>query len=186
MVMQAPARPATPDLYGDPSRPFTAEDWWAMPETAERYELLHGVLVLMPSPSRKHQDATLDLAVALRRFADSDGGWAGVSPLGVTLSDDVVFEPDAMYVSEARSHILSERGVDGAPDLVVEVAPPSTRRYDRRDKLPAYFEAGVREVWIVDPEARTLTVVTVAGETTVPFGDEIPSTVVAIGAGGLR
>lgn len=186
MVLEAPARPpAHANPYGDSCRAFTAEDWWAMPEDGNRYELLNGALIVMPAPSFEHQKVALRIAAALLAHADATGGEAGMAPLGVTLSQDLVFEPDAMYVAPQRRHLVGERGIDGAPDLVVEVASPSTARYDRLTKLPAYFEAGVVEVWLVDPEARTVSVVTTAGETTVLFGEPIPSTVVAIGSGGL-
>ncbi|MFN0096324.1 MAG: Uma2 family endonuclease [Dehalococcoidia bacterium] len=187
MVLEAPARPVVPaNPYGDPCRPFTIEDWWTMPDDGNRYEFLDGVLIVMPSPSFEHQRVTLRIAAALLGFADKNGGDAFVAPLGVALSEEHGFQPDAGYISAERGSTIVERGIEGAPDLVVEVASPSTSRYDRRTKLPAYFDAGVREVWLVDPEARTVTVATPSGEAAVAFGAPIPSGIVEIGAAELE
>ena len=65
-------------------------------------------------------------------------------------------EPDILFVREARAGILSERGVEGAPDLVVEVLSPFTRGRDRSVELERYRHFGVAEYWIIDPDRRTV------------------------------
>ena len=67
-------------------------------------------------------------------------------------------QPDLIFIAGERQHIISERGIEGAPDLVVEILSPHTWWKDRRVKLPLYSETGVRECWIVDPETKTIEV----------------------------
>jgi Uma2 family endonuclease len=69
---------------------------------------------------------------------------------------DTVVQPDVLIVSDLKK--LDARGVRGAPDWVAEVLSPSTARHDRTLKLSAYERAGVREVWLIDPVDRTLTI----------------------------
>ena len=192
MVLEAPPQPSEmlaiaplPALYGDGCHELTVDDWWALPEDGRQYELLDGMLTLMPTPSRRHQDIALDLAVQLKRTVQADGGYVGMAPLGVALTAKIGFEPDLVYVSPGREGILSERGVEGVPDIVVEIASPATQSYDRDRKLPIYLALGVGEVWLVDPKAATVTVHTADGQHTVAFGERIPSAIVDIGAGGL-
>ena len=80
------------------------------------------------------------------------------SPADVVLSDTDVVQPDILYVSSQRSHILKPESVQGAPDLVVEILSPSTAELDRTLKLDLYAKHGVKEYWIVDPGARTILV----------------------------
>jgi Uma2 family endonuclease len=74
----------------------------------------------------------------------------------VTLADHSVVQPDVIYVSAAR-HGVREEGIEGPPDLVVEVHSPSTSRRDRIIKLKLYAESGVREYWLADFELRDIT-----------------------------
>jgi Uma2 family endonuclease len=165
---------------------MTIDDWFVLPDDGNRYELLEGVLVCVPPPNRLHQDIVGDIFVALRLLTARDGGYASVAPLGVALSRHVGFEPDIVYVAPGREDILTDRGVDGVPDIVIEVLSPSTRAFDLGTKLRMYREHSVRETWLVDPGSRTVRVVSAdGGDTSVPFGDEIPSGIVSIGTAGL-
>ncbi len=186
MVLEAVARPViAPCLYVDPAAPLTTEEWWTLPDDGRQYELLDGVLFVVPPPTLLHQKLTLRLASRLDQLTLQHGGFAGIAPLGTALSASIGFEPDIVYVVPGREAILSDRGVEGVPDLVVEVLSPSTRAFDLAHKLPIYLAVGVSEVWIVDPVARTVTVHRAAGAASVAFGERIPSSVVNIGDGGL-
>jgi Uma2 family endonuclease len=170
-----------------PSEPLTADDFYALPDTPERYELYDGMLLMAPPPDSTHQDVALELATALRLFAREAGGRAFIAPIGVQLGHDTVFEPDVIYLAPGQERMVERRGIRGAPALIIEVASPSTRRYDTHTKLPTYFEHGVLEVWIVDPETRTVTVHTRGGPASpVAFGEPIESTVVSLGSAGLE
>jgi Uma2 family endonuclease len=186
MVLEAPAPPAislSRRIY--PERGLDAEAWWALDTGDDRYELFYGMAVLMAPPLFDHQMAVVALTAALYAFARTQGGVAFVAPFGVALADNLGFEPDAGYISPERRRLVTKRGMEGAPDVVVEVLSPSTRTYDRYHKLPAYLAVGVQEVWLVDTEERTVTVHVANGERSVPFGEAIPSRIVDAGDGGL-
>jgi Uma2 family endonuclease len=80
------------------------------------------------------------------------------------LGEDTVFEPDLIFISNARAGIIQENWIEGAPDLVVEVLSPCTAAYDRARKLAAYAEAGVANVWFPDPLIKTVEVLRLQGK----------------------
>jgi Uma2 family endonuclease len=130
---------------------MTYEDYVALPDDGNRYEVIEGELCLVPAPNRKHQRITLKLAVFLSNFVDPQHlGEVYVSPFDVRLSDINVVQPDLLYVSKGRLDIMSDAGAMGAPDLAVEVLSTSTRRRDEVTKLRLYESFGVDEYWIVD------------------------------------
>lgn len=132
------------------TRPFTYADYCALDDDT-RYEVVDGELLLMPAPTKRHQRITGRLFRLLdTHVEDHDAGQVYVSPLDVVLSDTNVVQPDVLFVAQARvAEVLQERGVFGAPDLVVEVLSPSTEARDRQGKLLAYQKAGVAEHWLV-------------------------------------
>lgn len=137
--------------------PLRADYIWDAPDDNRRYEVIDGVLYVSATPSRKHQDVLLALATILRAYAHSLRlGWVSIAPFGVVLDAFTGVEPDLVYVSRARRHLLSDRGVEGAPDLVVEVLSPSTRHIEGGIKMHRYAQAGIQHYWIVDPLAETL------------------------------
>ena len=165
---------------------LTIDDWFTLPDDGNQYELFEGVLCLMAPPSRRHQDITLDIATHLRAEARRTGGYAGVAPLGVAMEERLGFLPDVVYVAPGREAILSDRGIEGVPDVVVEVLSRSTEAFDRGTKLRTYLRRGVREVWLVDPRRQTVTVHRSPRERTeAAFGQPIPSLLVNIGDAGL-
>lgn len=85
-------------------------------------------------------------------------GLVRIAPFDVELAPNVVVQPDVLVVLKENFDKVADNRIIGAPDLVVEVASPSTAIYDRHDKLTAYARAGVPEYWIVDPDARTVEV----------------------------
>ena len=77
------------------------------------------------------------------------------APTDTVLADHSVVQPDLLYISAARRHIVKER-VEGAPELVVEILSTKTTRRDRVEKLKLYAESGVKEYWLVDPVGRQI------------------------------
>jgi Uma2 family endonuclease len=136
---------------------MTVEHLFQLPEDGLRHELLDGEHVVTPSPNLRHQVLLLRLA---RRVADSlDTSRAGqvfVAPLDVVFSNFDLTEPDLLYVSNERRQVLTKKNVQGAPDLVVEILSASTAYRDRGAKQQIYERFGVREYWIIDPEADTI------------------------------
>lgn len=136
---------------------FKADDIWDTPEDGNRYEVIDGALYMTPPPGWKHQFASGKLQVMVGRHVYDHGLGVLVSaPVGVVLDDENGLQPDLIYVSREHLHIITERGVGGAPDLVVELLSPSTRNRDRGVKLRRYAAAGVPHYWIVDPRSRAL------------------------------
>jgi len=134
----------------------TVSDYMTTPED-KRYQLLDGELILAPSPTSRHQTILRELSATLHRFVTEN--WLGqvwFAPLDVVLSDYDVAQPDLLFVSNARSNVITEANIQGAPDLVAEILSPSSVEYDRGYKRTLYGRHGVREYWIVDPEDQTL------------------------------
>ena len=125
----------------------------------ERYELLDGELILVASPNRDHQTVSLRLASRMLSFVDENGlGWVFEAPFDVLFTDTDVVQPDIMFISREREHILTRANVQGAPDLIVEILSPSSSTRDWRAKRELYAAHGVREYWIIDPTNRIVSV----------------------------
>ena len=140
------------------------EDYASLPDD-ERYELIDGELMPMPSPKEIHQKILLLLGAEWLWFTLGNRlGAVYVAPFDVILSDFNVVQPDLLFVSNARSHIITEDNIRGAPDLVVEILSPSTADYDRTTKRELYERYGVPEYWMVDPYAKTITILRLGAE----------------------
>jgi len=144
---------------------LTYEEFRELPDDGKRYELIRGEVHLTPSPATKHQLTLFNLSGSLFVYSKrSPVGVVAVAPLDVRLSHDTAVQPDLIFVSNARANIIRENYIDGAPDLVVEILSPSTAAHDRATKLALYAEAGVPEVWLLDPNAKTVEVLKLQGK----------------------
>jgi len=138
---------------------FTYEDFLLFPEDGRRHELLDGDHVVSPSPVFKHQDILANLMVILRIFLkQTRSGKVVCAPMDVVFSDTDVVEPDIIYVSAARTEIITEKNIQGPPDLIVEILSASSRKTDEIIKRKLYERCGVPEYWIVDPDLETVKV----------------------------
>ena len=125
----------------------------------ERYELLHGELVMAPAPREIHQYFLIKLVAKVETFVDERNlGTVYCAPFDVVLSDTNVVQPDLLFISNERAHIITPENIQGAPDLVVEILSPATAERDKIVKFELYAQHGVQEYWIVDPDARSITV----------------------------
>ena len=121
-------------------------------------ELWDGELVMSPAPSFLHQEI-------VDRFHDQLKAWVrprrlgktGVAPIDMVLTTRRAVQPDVVFISTDRLGIVGDR-IMGAADLVAEVLSPESRRRDRFDKRDLYEQHGVREYWLIDPEALTVEV----------------------------
>jgi Uma2 family endonuclease len=86
-----------------------------------------------------------------------------LSPVDCILSATTVLQPDIVLVATAEAGVVSERAIEGAPTLAAEVLSSSTRQVDRGRKLDLYRRHGVRHVWVVDPDTRTIDAFTLGG-----------------------
>lgn len=151
-------------LSPTPAVKFTYEDYQHTPDD-QRYELLDGELSMVPAPNLSHQRIGTQLGWRLAQFVAERGlGEVFFAPCDVVLSNTDVVQPDLLFVSRERAHLLlGGANVLGAPDLVVEILSPSTAGRDRMLKRGLYAKHGVREYWLVDPDARTATVLRLGG-----------------------
>ncbi len=148
---------------------FTVKDYMSTPND-KRYQLLDGEMIVMPSPVTKHQRVLFRLCVAMHDFVSAGQlGEVFVAPFDVVLSNHDVAQPDILFVSNARSAIITEANIQGAPDLVVEILSPGTAEYDRGYKQALYGRHGVREYWLVDPDAETVEVLTLGEQGLAPL-----------------
>jgi Uma2 family endonuclease len=128
-------------------------------DDGNRYEVIAGELVVSPSPRPKHQRAAVRLTAALEVFTQEHGlGDVYAAPTDVLLADGDYLVPDLVFVRRERAGIVSERAIESAPDLVVEVISPSTALRDRGIKRERYALFGVPLYWVVDVDLRQVEV----------------------------
>jgi len=134
-------------------------------DESERIELIDGEAIMMAPPLRVHQKIIIELSVQLHNFLKGKKCEVYPAPFGVRLFEkdgdrpedvDTMVEPDISVICDPQK--LDKYGCKGAPDMVVEILSPSSRRHERVVKLNLYQKAGVREYWIVNPEKKSVLV----------------------------
>jgi Uma2 family endonuclease len=144
---------------------ITTDAYFSLPETNRSTELVYGVVREPPPPSYGHQRAVGRLfRLMIAHVEEHQLGDVILSPMDVVLDKDegLIVQPDLIFISNERSSIIRTH-VWGAPDLVVEVASPSTEHRDRTVKLAWYRRYGVRECWFVYPNEGRVDVVDCEG-----------------------
>ena len=160
----------------------TSADYWNLPDD-QRAELIDGQFYDMAPPSRIHQELVFQIAKTIGNYIDSHEGNCKVypAPFAVNLdaSDTNWVEPDISVICDKNK--LTDRGCSGAPDWIIEITSPSTQGHDYLKKLWLYQKYNVREYWIVNPSARSVTVYDfVHGDSAgYSFDDEISVTIYA-------
>ena len=119
-----------------------------------RTEIIGGRVVMLAAPSMSHVFIAADIFRIFDAYLDGKPCTAIPDSAAVFLEEGEEYQPDVMVVCDPAK--IRNKGVFGAPDLVVEVLSPSTGRYDRGHKMQVYERGGVREYWIVDPVSRTI------------------------------
>lgn len=115
-------------------------------------ELIDGVMIMSSPATVKRETAQGFLFTILKVFVESKKLGVVLGPNApVHLAPSQIFSPDVMFISNARLSMVNEKEVHGAPDFVAEFLSASTARYDRGRKREVYEEAGVRELWLIDP-----------------------------------
>lgn len=138
---------------------YTIDDIYALPD-GERAELIDGQIYYMAPPTRNHQRIAGEIFAIIREYINTNNGTCEVdiAPFAVFLNenDTNYIEPDISVICDASK--LNDKGCIGAPDWIIEIVSPSSRRMDYYTKLFKYRTAGVREYWIVDPEKNRILV----------------------------
>lgn len=156
---------------------YTIDDIYDLPD-GERAELIDGQIYYMAPPNRKHQDIAGELFATIREYIRSNHGSCRpyIAPFAVFLNEDDrnYVEPDLSVICDPNK--LNDNGCVGAPDWIIEIVSPGSRRMDYYTKLFKYRTAGVREYWIVDPEKDRVLAYSfeASGMSEYSFMDDIP------------
>jgi Uma2 family endonuclease len=137
---------------------YTYDDYARLPDD-RRYEVIDGELYLTPAPTPYHQIVSRRIERLLEDHVEkAKVGIVIHAPCDVVLSQFDVLQPDIFFISTGRLAVIGEKYISDAPDLVVEVLSPGTRKRDRFIKSKRYARFGVREMWIADPQKKTIEV----------------------------
>ena len=161
-----------------PAGSWTYDDLFALPDDGRRYEIIEGELYEMPAPNLIHATVVMNFIALLLPIVSSFGGRLLTAPLDVFFQGANPVQPDIVVMLPGWTGSLPPRGPEGAPDLLIEVLSPSNRGHDLLTKRALYARAGVREYWLVDPEARTIEILALDRDAfhlaVAASGDEIP------------
>ncbi len=135
----------------------TIEDVYDLPD-GQRAELVDGQMYMMAPPNREHQELAGELYRTISNYIHSKRGDCKIymAPFAVFLNDKNYVEPDISVICDRSK--LTDQGCAGAPDWIIEIVSPGSRRMDYMVKLFKYRNAGVREYWIVDKQKDRITV----------------------------
>lgn len=128
---------------------LTSADYMALPDDGNRYELIHGELVMSPSASYGHSEVIVHVASRLTEFVRRRKlGRVGIET-DVIVDKNVILRPDINFVAKSQLSIIREH-IYGAPDLAVEITSPSNWQMDVFAKIHEYERFGIREYWVLD------------------------------------
>lgn len=145
-------------------------DYALLPQDGRRWELLDGDILVTPAPAPRHQRVSKRLQRQLEAYFEAQGlGEVFDAPIDIILTPHDVLQPDLVVVTDAA--LVSERGIEGPPALVVEVLSPSSQAQDRGAKSRRYAALGVAHYWIVDPDGRTLECFRLSGSALEPVAE---------------
>jgi Uma2 family endonuclease len=128
--------------------------WENLPE-GTMCQIINNALVMSPSPLDIHQvilnEINVNLTLYVRKIKT---GYVRISPYDVHLSKSNILQPDICFITEENKNNIGKKGLTGAPDLVIEILSPGTKKYDLTDKKDIYQNYGVKEYFIVEPTNR--------------------------------
>ena len=159
---------------------YTIDDIYSLTE-GSRAELIDGQIYYMAPPTRKHQEILSFLHAAIYNHIDRNKGECKVypAPFAVFLNKDDknYVEPDISVICDKLK--LTDKGCSGAPDWIIEIVSPGSRRMDYFTKLFKYRTVGVKEYWIVDPEKNRILVYNFESEDTgdYTFADSVKASI---------
>jgi Uma2 family endonuclease len=133
------------------------EVWESLPE-GTLCQVITNTLVMSPAPLDNHQKILVKLSSRIYMFVEeNDLGEVRVSPYDVHFDEENIFQPDIVFVAKENIGRIKERGLFGAPDLVIEILSPGNKGYDKKDKKQVYEKYGVKEYFIIEPDEKTVT-----------------------------
>ncbi len=151
----------------DKTKEWTADDYLLLGEIKTPCQLINGELIMSPAPNPEHQRISGKLFKILDK-ATQGTGEVFYAPIDLYMNEKNVFQPDLVYLSDQNKKHLTARGIEGPPDIVVEIISPSNSYTDRNQKKDSYLAFKIKEYWIVDPGNRTIEIYTPEGGGDVP------------------
>lgn len=139
----------------DRIRKLTYDDYVLIPADGQRHEIIDGEHYVSAAPFIRHQRLVRKLVQRLGPVDEQGLGEVFLAPCDLVFSRHDVVQPDLLFISRERLRILTEKNVQGTPDLVIEILSESTRRLDEEIKFDLYERFGVLEYWIFDPARHT-------------------------------
>ncbi len=148
------------ELIQQAERKITVKEFFEMAlEEGYFYELINGNIVKKQAPSPAHQNASMEISTIMNNFIkEKQLGKLFAAPIDVFFDQTNNTQPDILFVKKERDFIITRNGIEGAPDLIVEILSPSSFKLDRTDKMELYLYFGVPEYWIVDPKNQSIEV----------------------------
>lgn len=141
------------------------EDLFALPNDGRRYEIIEGVLYEMPAPNTDHAQLIMNLIeLVFSPLVRAHGGRLFTAPVDVFLRGASPVQPDLLVMLPGQLRLISKRGIEGPPALIVEVLSPGNPEHDLVTKRLLYARAGVAEYWLVSLEAATIEILALEGD----------------------
>lgn len=147
-----------------PSRRWRYEDLAALPDGGRRHEIVEGELHELPLPSLEHATAGVNLLLLFAPMVTQLRARIFAAPLDVFFARANPVRPDLLVLLPDRLALISKRGIEGPPSLVVEILSPADLEWDRTTKRALYARVGVLEYWLVSPEDATIEILALAGD----------------------
>ncbi len=136
---------------------WTYDDYITLPDDLNIYEIIEGELYMAPAPIPKHQKICHNIQRLLGNYLQkNNAGEIYPSPVDVVFDKSNILQPDIIFIARDNLSIVTEKNIQGPPNLVIEILSPSTIRKDRISKLRVYARFEVKNVWIIDPDNQTL------------------------------
>ncbi len=158
-----------------PATKLTYQDYLLFPEDGKQYEILDGALSMTPAPLTRHQTIVMRLSQYFMNYLEQHPlGSVFAAPCDVLLGESDVVQPDLLLVLNPGKATITEKHIQGPPDLVVEVLSPTTAARDRELKRKRYEHFGVREYWLVDPAEDTVEILSLRDAHYAPSVVRIP------------
>lgn len=128
------------------------------PPDSGNYELHNGQIIIMPTPTPRHQLFATNLSAELYIYSRrTQSGRVIAAPMDTVFTPNDVLQPDLLFLSTEKLHLIGAKKIEGAPDLVVEILSPSNVAREMSYKKHVYEFSGVREYWVVNLEKQSVT-----------------------------
>jgi Uma2 family endonuclease len=162
-------------MQGAQDRRLTYDDFLLFPDDGRRHEIIDGEHYVTPSPNTRHQLLVGRLHFEIESFlrAHPGTGQVFVAPFDVLFTKWDVVEPDLLFIAADQNGVLTDKNVQGAPALVIEILSPATRKTDEHAKRALFDRGGVREYWMVDPDTAAVRVCRRHGDGSFQLGAEL-------------